>query len=113
MKHSLYNNFATSRNFGNRRSVPGQDNFPNRINGSGSRRSRKKNRHKIEKSGDQLLILLIGQSLERNKDNSAKIRGINDEILMFALNRTIAREMKDTETEKQLTEHFIQFLKSI
>lgn len=113
MKHFLYNNFATSRNLGGRRNVPGQDNFPNKISGYKSRKNQKKNRSKVEESGDRVLVLLIGQSLERNKMNSAKLTEINNKILMFTVNRTIAREMNDTEAEKQLTEHFIQFLKSI
>ena len=114
MKHSLYNNHADRGSCRGARFTPGQTGPVNpSMFGSKPRKKDKKNKSKAGRSGDQLLVFLIGQAVERNQKDSAKISEISNRVQMYALNRTIARDLDDKESEKQLTTDFIDFLNSI
>ena len=114
MKHFLYNNHANRGAYQGARYNPGQTGsaFASMF-GSKPRKKGKKNKSKAGRSGDQLLVFLIGQAVERNQKDSAKISEISNRVQMYALNRTIARDLDDKESEKQLTTDFIDFLNSI
>lgn len=114
MKHFLYNNHANRGTYQGARYAPDQTGSAIRsMFGSKPRKKGKKNKSKVGKSGDQLLVFLIGQAVERNQKDSAKISEISNRVQMYALNRTIARDLDDKESEKQLTTDFIDFLNSI
>lgn len=114
MKHFLYNNHADRGSCRGARFTPGQTGSAlSSIFGSEPRKKNKKNKVKAGRSGDQLLVFLIGQAVERNQKDSAKITEIGNEVQGYAINRSIARDMGDKESEKQLTTDFINFLNSI
>lgn len=114
MRHFLYNNHANRGTYQGARYTPDQTGSAIRsMFGSKPRKKGKKNKSKAGRSGDQLLVFLIGQAVERNQKDSAKISEISNRVQMYALNRTIARDLDDKESEKQLTTDFIDFLNSI
>ena len=114
MKHFLYNNHADRGTYQGARYTPDQiGSAIASMFGSKPRKKGKKNKSKAGSSGDQLLVFLIGQAMDRNKNDSAKIAEIGNRVQMYALNRTIARDLDDKESEKQLTTDFIDFLNSI
>jgi hypothetical protein len=114
MKHFLYNNHADRGSCRGARFTPGQTGPVNfSMFGSKPRKKDKKNKSKAGRSGDQLLVFLIGQAVERNQKDSAKITEISNKVQEYAINRSIARDMGDKESEKQLTTDIIDFLNSI
>lgn len=114
MKHFLYNNHANRGAYQGARYTPDQTGSAIRsMFGSKSMKKGKKNKSKAGRSGDQLLVFLIGQAVERNQKDSAKITEIGNKVQEYAINRSIARDMGDKDSEKQLTTGFINFLNSI
>jgi hypothetical protein len=114
MKHFLYNNHADRGSCRGDRFTPGQTGPAlSSIFDSKPRKKNKKNKVKAGRSGDQLIVFLIGQAVERNQKDSAKITEISNNVQEYAINRSIARDMGDKESEKQLTTDFINFLNSI
>lgn len=113
MKHNLFINHANRGAFVNSKGSHDRVRFSGGFSGRHNREKKKKDRREEKTSGDQFLVILINQLLERYKKNPDVISKIGDKAEMFALNRTIAREMGDDSAEKQLTEKFIAFLKSI
>jgi hypothetical protein len=114
MKHFLFNNHVNRGAYQGTRLTPGQTGPAlSSIFGSKPRKKGKKNKSKAGRSGDQLLVFLIGQAVERNQKDSAKITEISNKVQEYAINRSIARDMGDKDSEKQLTTDFINFLNSI
>lgn len=110
MKHALYNNHKENKNLG---SGPSDG-----TKGSYFPICRKEPRAKNKKSGepvsgDPFLATRIKFLLDKYKADPETTNKILTETQMYEVNRTIARDLKNADSEKQLTEEFIEFLNSI
>lgn len=110
MRHALYNNQKKNKTLG---SGPFGDTkgsyFPYRP--KGPRAKNKKSGEPV--SGDPFLATRIKFLLDKYKTDPKTISKILTETQMYEVNRTIARDLKNADSEKQLTEEFIEFLNSI
>lgn len=62
---------------------------------------------------DMLLATEIRNANERHKGDPAMLQAIDNKVKEFTLNRTIARDLGDRETEKELTAKLSKYLNSI
>lgn len=110
MRHALYNNHKENKPLGSG-AIEGTKGsyFPNLL-----KRPRAKDKTPEEPvSGDPFLATRIKFLLDKYKADPATTNKILTETQMYEVNRTIARDLKNVESEKQLTEEFIEFLNSI
>ena len=110
MRHFLYNNHKKNKKLGSGPvdCIKGKY-FPNL-----PKSPRAKNRKPGEPvSGDPFLATRIKFLLDKYKADPETTNKILTETQMYEVNRTIARDLKSAESEKQLTEEFIEFLNSI
>lgn len=103
MKHNLYSNHSNRGRLESSRNTPNRFSMGEFIPGRRSRKRNKKDRREAPVSGDKILSARINQLLERFKSDPDKISEIGVKVEMFELNRTIAREMSDTEAEKNVS----------
>ena len=110
MRHSLFINHMTSNKHGSG-PIGGTKGsyFPNQP--KGPRAKNKKPEEPV--SGDPFLATRIKFLLDKYKADPETTNKILTETQMYEVNRTIARDLKSAESEKQLTEEFIEFLNSI
>ena len=62
---------------------------------------------------DMLLATEIRNANERHKEEPAVLQAIDNKVKEFILNRAIARDFGDHETEKELTAKLSKYLNSI
>ena len=110
MKHALYNNHKKNKTLGSGPIEGAKGSyFPNLP--KGPRAKNKKSGEPV--SGDPFLATRIKFLLDKYKADPETTNKILTETQMYEVNRTIARDLKSAESEKQLTEEFIEFLNSI
>ena len=110
MRHALYNNHKENKTLGSGPIEGAKGSyFPNLL--KGPRAKDKKPEEPV--SGDPFLATRIKFLLDKYKADPETTNKILTETQMYEVNRTIAQDLKNADSEKQLTEEFIEFLNSI